>query len=274
MAPISFRAPMKYFLSYRYDERGRSLCDSKASRLRGRPPIFSVPDPAGGRRRLTRRHPGGGVADARDAARQHQGARRELRRALDDDPREARYIVPERAQLRLHRTAARFALVVTGDPAAARVRANAVLLSPCSPTRSPMPRARVRGGRDRRGARDRRTALCEAFIGTPRRCRRRVCYGRTCRPPGPPPPYSAVCDALSDLLRHSPGTIRAVAGASRAAVTRALRAPRPAARSRHLVVDPLRRVFEARRVPRSARRTGRPRSCSTICSGETPRPSR
>src|SRR5215471_1676554 len=241
---------MKYFLSYRFDERDGSLSrDSKA---------IAITRKASDLLRCLIERAGTVVSHESilasvwpDAHVQPDNIKvlvRELRRAFDDDPREPRYIRTENGR------GYAFVAPLHDSPGAAaadrsaslHVRANrphhlAVLADALADaTRSKCMVVVIEGERGIG-----KTALCQAFMEyAASQPSVRVCYGQSLPHAGPTPAYSAVGDALADLLRQSPATLEPLLARHAPLWLDQLRAQAGGRSTDGLVVDPLRRVFE------------------------------
>lgn len=241
---------MKYFLSYRFDERDGSLSrDSKAIAITRKASdlLRCLIERSG----TVVSHEGILASVWPDAHVQPDNIKvlvRELRRALEDDPREPRYIRTENGRgyafvAPLHDAPAASAADRSGS---VHVRANrphhlAVLADALADAAHSKCMVVVVEGERGIG----KTALCQAFMeyaGTLPSVR--VCYGQSLPHAGPPPPYSAIGDALSDLLRQSPATIEPLLARHAPLWLEQLRAQAGGRVTEGLVVDPLRRVFE------------------------------
>jgi DNA-binding winged helix-turn-helix (wHTH) protein/predicted ATPase len=204
---------MKYFLSYRFDQRDGSLyrdtravgITRKASEL-----LRCLIDRAG----TVVTHEAILSAVWPDAHVQPENIKvlvRELRRALDDDPHQPRYIRTENGR--------GYAFIASlqdspgspdGDgsgPRRARVNRPHHLTSLADALEDAAhAKCMVVVIEGERGIG--KTALCEAFMEyAAAQPSVRLCYGQSLPGAGPPPPYSTIGDALQHLIRHSPTTI-------------------------------------------------------------------
>src|SRR5262249_44208051 len=240
---------MKYFLSYRFDERDGSLSrDSKSVAITRKASdlLRCLIERAG----TVVSHEGILATVWPDAHVQPDNIKvlvRELRRALDDDPHDPRYIRTENGRgyafvAPLHDSPA----VPDDDRAGGRqVRINRPHhLSALADAFADAAHARcmVAVIEGERGIG--KTTLCQAFMehaaAFPTAS---VCYGQRCPHASETPPYSAIGDALLPLLRQSPGTIAPLLARHAPLWLEHLR-PRESGVRADVVQDPLRRVFE------------------------------
>ena len=240
---------MKYFLSYRFDERDGSLSrDAKAIAITRKASdlLRCLIERAG----TVVSHDSILTAVWPDAHVQPDNIKvlvRELRRAFDDDSHDPRYIRTENGRgyafvAPLHDSAD---LPVDDRASRLQVRANrsnhlAVLADALAETQRSRCMVVVVEGERGIG----KTALCDTFMEYAATVpSARVCYGQSLPHGGPTPPYSAIGDALLHLLRQSPATIEPLLAQHAPIWLDDLR-PRAAGAVPIAAADPVRRIFE------------------------------